>query len=60
MQLVRRGEHETTFIISQDSEKGLMLTLGARALAQLVGGPVLTLCGLGYWLLAVSSGRRPW
>ena len=58
--LVRRGENESTFIISQDSEKGLMLSHGARALAQLVGGPVLTLGGLGYWLFTLSSGRRPW
>ena len=58
--VVRRGEHETTFIISQESEKGLMLSLGARAVLQLIGGPVLTLGGLGYWLSVVSSGRRPW
>jgi hypothetical protein len=58
--VVRRGENEPTFIISQDSEKGLMLTLGAHALLQLVGGPVLTVAGLGYWLMALSSGRRPW
>lgn len=58
--VVRRGENESTFILSQDSEKGVMLSLGARALLQLVGGPVLTVGGLGYWLMALSSGRRPW
>ena len=58
--VVRRGENERTFIISQDSEKGLMLTLGAQALLQLVGGPILTVVGLGYWLMALSSGHRPW
>ena len=58
--VVRQGENETTFIISQDSEKGLMLSLGAQAGLQLVGGPVLTLAGLGYWLLASASGHRPW
>ncbi|HKQ56358.1 MAG TPA: GIDE domain-containing protein [Candidatus Eisenbacteria bacterium] len=58
--VVRRGEHEKTFIISQESEKGLMLTLGAKALLQLFGGPILTLVGLGYWLSVFSSGRRPW
>ena len=57
---VRRGENESTFIISQESEKGLMLSLGARALLQLVGGPALTVFGLGYWLMAWSSGRKPW
>jgi hypothetical protein len=58
--VVRRGENETTFIISQESEKSLMLDLGARALLQLVGGPALTLFGLGYWLVAMSLGRKPW
>jgi hypothetical protein len=58
--VVRRGENETTFIISQESERGLMLDLGARAFLQVAGGPALTLFGLGYWLLALSSGRRPW
>lgn len=58
--VVRRGENESTFIVSQESEKGLMLSLGARALLQLVGGPVLTVAGLGYWLMAWSSGRKPW
>ena len=58
--VVRRGENESTFIVSQESEKGLMLSLGARALLQLVGGPVLTVAGLGYWLMALSSGRKPW
>jgi putative heme degradation protein len=58
--VVRRGENESTFILSQESEKGLMFSLGARALLQLVGGPVLTVAGLGYWLMALSSGRKPW
>jgi len=57
--VVRRGESERTFIISQDSEKGLMLSLGAHALLQLVGGPALMLFGLGYWLMTLSAGRRP-
>lgn len=58
--VVRRGQNESTFILSQDSEKGLMLSLGAKALFQLVGGPVFTVAGLGYWLMTLSSGRRPW
>jgi hypothetical protein len=59
MGVVRQGENERTFIISPDSEKGLMFSLGARALFQLVGGPILTLLGLGYWLMTLSAGRRP-
>ena len=57
--VVRQGENERTFIISPDSQKGLMFSLGARALFQLVGGPILTLMGLGYWLMVMSAGRRP-
>jgi hypothetical protein len=58
--VLRRGENESTFIISQESEKGLMLDLGARAFLEVAGGPALTLFGLFYWLVAMSSGRRPW
>lgn len=58
--VVRRGENQSTFIISQESEKSLMLDLGARAFLQLAGGPVLTLLGAIYWLATMSSGRRPW
>lgn len=58
--VVRRGENDSTFIISQESEKSLMLDLGARAFLQLAGGPVLTLIGAIYWLAAMSSGRKPW
>lgn len=58
--VVRRGENEATFVISQESEKSLLLDLGGRALLQLAAGPALTLFGLGYWLLSLSSGRKPW
>jgi len=57
--VVRRGENEPTFLISQESERALLLSLGARALLQLIAGPVLTVGGLGYWLWALSSGRKP-
>jgi hypothetical protein len=30
-----------------------------RALAQLAGGPALTLFGLLYWSLSMSSGHKP-
>jgi E3 ubiquitin ligase len=58
--VIRRGENEPTFIISQESEKALMLDLGGKAFLQLAGGPVLTLFGAIYWLAAMSSGRTPW
>jgi len=55
--VIRRGQHETTFIISQQSERDLTIGLGVKALAKLVGGPALTVLGLGYWLYAFSSGE---
>ncbi len=54
--VVRRGEQEKTFIISQESERTLTAELGALALAKLVGGPALTLFGLGYCLYSISFG----
>jgi hypothetical protein len=57
--VVRRGENERTYIISQQSERDLTLQLGLQAAAGLVGGPALTLFGLGYWLLALGGGRWP-
>lgn len=58
--IVRRGVNESTFIISQDSEKGLMVELSMHATLQLVGGPALSLFGLCYWVMVLSSGRGPW
>ena len=58
--VIRCGEVESTFLVSQESERSLMFALGGRALMQLAGGPALTLLGLGYWLVAISSGQRPW
>ena len=57
--VVRRGENERTYVISQSSERDLTLQLGLQAAAGLVGGPVLALFGLGYWLLALGGGRWP-
>jgi hypothetical protein len=55
--VIRRGENEPTFIISEESERSLMTELGAQLTLQLVGGPLITLLGLGYWL-AVWHFRR--
>ena len=54
--VIRRGPHEKTFVISQDSERDITVGLGIKALAKLVGGPALAILGLGYWLHAFSSG----
>ena len=61
--VVRRGRYEGAFIISPQSERDLCLDLGIGAFFKLIGGPVLALLGLGYWLFALSSlamgGRLP-
>ncbi len=58
--VIRRGETERTFIISHQSERELTAQLGLRAVAELIGGPVLTLFGLGYWLSVWSHGSWLW
>jgi len=55
--VIRRGENESTYIISQQSERELTVQLGLRATAELIGGPVLALFGLAYWLHALSMSR---
>ena len=54
--VIRRGENDSTFIISQESERELTLGLGFQGFSQLLGGPAMTLFGLGYWLYALSTG----
>lgn len=58
--IVRRGENESTFIISQEPERDLVFGLKIKSGAMILGGPPLALFGLGYWLLAIGSGRKPW
>jgi hypothetical protein len=57
--VVRKGETQPTFIISQHSERSLTTHLSLRAYAELAGGPALTLFGLGYWLYTISAGLGP-
>jgi hypothetical protein len=52
--VIRRGDSEKTFIISQDSERDVETVLGLEAFAKLVGGPLIGLAGLGYGLLAFT------
>ena len=52
--VIRRGRNETTFIISQRSERDLVLDLGFAAAGKIAAGPVLTLFGIGYWLYALA------
>lgn len=53
--VIRRGRHDGTLVISQRSESSLTLELGFLAVGKLVAGPVLTLFGLGYWLMALAK-----
>jgi hypothetical protein len=55
--VIRRGEHEKTFLISQQSEKHLTTWLRWKAPLQLAGGPILAVIGLGMWLGHVAAGR---
>jgi hypothetical protein len=55
--VIRRGENERTYLISQQSERDLTMQLGLRATAELIGGPALTMFGLAYWLHALSTGH---
>jgi hypothetical protein len=57
--VIRRGDNERTYIISQQSERQLTAELGLRAAAELVGGPALTLFGLGFWLYTIHAGHWP-
>jgi hypothetical protein len=57
--VIRRGENESTFMISQESERDIVFGLKIKAGAMIWGGPLLALVGLGYWLMALASGRLP-
>lgn len=53
--VIRRGENERTFILSQESERSLSLDLGIQSYAQLIGGPLMSLFALGWWLLKMAA-----
>jgi E3 ubiquitin ligase len=57
--VVRQGRNEPTFIISEQSERELTLGLQWKSHAMLLAGPLITVFGLGYWLL-VLSGKMTW
>lgn len=54
---IRQGEHEKTFLISHQSERSLTLNLRWMAPLKLTGGPILTVFGLGWWLMKLASGH---
>ena len=51
--VIRQGANERTFIISQESERSLLMDIGI----QMVGGPLLAAIGLFIWGVALTSGR---
>ena len=53
----RKGPNEPTFLISQASERELTFQLGLKAFAGMVGGPVATLAGFGWWLVTLAGMR---
>ena len=53
--IVRQGESEKTFIISQESERDITFGLKMKAVVMICGGPVLALLGLAYWLNVIAS-----
>ena len=48
--VIRRGERERTFLLSQESERQLTFGLGLQAAGLLAGGPLATLAGLWMWM----------
>lgn len=54
---IRRGENEKTFLISQQSERSLTTELRWKVPLKLAGGPILTVFGLGWWLVRLAAGH---
>ena len=52
---IRQGDHERTFLISQASERELLLTLGFKSFGGLIGGPIIAVMCLAYWLAALAG-----
>ena len=58
--VISRGRNEPTFLISAGSETAVEAALTLSMFLKLAGGPLLTVFGLGYWLLTLSNGpARP-
>lgn len=52
---IRRGQNEKTFLISRQSERSLTTQLRWKIPLHLVGGPILTVFGLGWWLVHLAG-----
>ena len=56
--VIRKGENEGTFIISQEGERDLTTGMRIKAAAMILGGPPLVLAGLAYWLSVLAALGR--
>jgi E3 ubiquitin ligase len=56
--VIRKGENEGTFIISQQGERDLATGMRLKAAAMMLGGPPLALAGLAYWLSVLAAFGR--
>lgn len=55
---IRKGTNESTFIISQSSERELTFMLALKAFGGMVGGPIAAVLSLGFWLSVLASFRH--
>jgi hypothetical protein len=57
---VRRGDSGHVFVISEESERALSASAGLQAFGGLIGGPLITLAALVFWMetLSRSVGHR--
>lgn len=56
--VIRQGENEPAFIISQNSEREVAMDLGLHATGKLIAGPAIALLGLAGWLEVISHGWK--
>ncbi len=55
--VLRRGPNDPAFLISPQSEKTMTFEYGLKAFGGLLGGPLLTLCGVWCLLELAKSGQ---
>ncbi len=53
--VIRRGTNDPTFLISAESMTAVETSLALSTLGKLIGGVMLTLFGLGFWLMWLSA-----
>lgn len=53
--VIRRGRHEPTFIISQETERELLMRMGVHVVWKVIAGPLLTAFGLWVWIQGLAT-----